>query len=276
MRLRSYTSRRADAGPAREWRVDGSAAVSAALRAVSAPVARVAVAARSARTAARPAPGRRGNVPGRAHQSCAGRFTADAALIRSRRACPLVPALPLTAVGEGSGADHGARSTRSAARDARLRRGDHRRRPGQWRPGSRSGSPAAWRRGSRPTRWCSTPAEPSWTPAPRRNSANRSSASCWPETAAERDRALRSVHDRFEQAFRGFDRDRYPVWRDWLGGAGAYPRRAPVIARMRQAGVPDLPGALVTGCGRVPVVAVPVEPAGLRLRSAASPARPTR
>jgi hypothetical protein len=78
----------------------------------------------------------------------------------------------------------------------------------------------------------------------------------WPETAAERDRALRSVHDRFEQAFRGFDRDRYPVWRDWLGGAGAYPRRAPVIARMRQAGVPDLPGALVTGCGRVPVVAV--------------------
>jgi hypothetical protein len=65
-----------------------------------------------------------------------------------------------------------------------------------------------------------------------------------PETAAERDRALRSVHDSFEQAFRGFDRDRYPVWRDWLGGAGAYPRRAPVIARMRQAGVLDLPGAL--------------------------------
>jgi hypothetical protein len=65
-----------------------------------------------------------------------------------------------------------------------------------------------------------------------------------PETTAERDRALRSVRDSFEQAFRGFDRDRYPVWRDWLGGAGAYPRRAPVIARMRQAGVLDLPGAL--------------------------------
>jgi hypothetical protein len=65
-----------------------------------------------------------------------------------------------------------------------------------------------------------------------------------PETAAERDRTLRSLHDSFEQAFRGFDRDRYPVWRDWLGDAGAYPRRAPVIARMRQAGVLDLPGAL--------------------------------
>jgi len=64
-----------------------------------------------------------------------------------------------------------------------------------------------------------------------------------PDTAAERDRTLRSVHDGFEQAFRGFDRDRYPVWRDWLGGAAAQPRRAPVIERMRQAGVLDLPGA---------------------------------
>jgi len=64
-----------------------------------------------------------------------------------------------------------------------------------------------------------------------------------PETAAERDRTLRSVHDSFEQGFRGFDRDRYPVWRDWLGGAAAHPRRAPVIERMRHAGVLDLPGA---------------------------------
>jgi hypothetical protein len=63
-----------------------------------------------------------------------------------------------------------------------------------------------------------------------------------PETAAERDRALRSVHDSFEQAFRGFDRGRYPVWRDWLADAAAHPRRAPVIERMRQAGVLDLPG----------------------------------
>jgi hypothetical protein len=66
----------------------------------------------------------------------------------------------------------------------------------------------------------------------------------YPETAAERDRALRSARDGFEQAFRGFDRGRYPVWRDWLAGAAAHPRRAPVIERMRHAGVLDLPGAL--------------------------------
>jgi hypothetical protein len=64
-----------------------------------------------------------------------------------------------------------------------------------------------------------------------------------PETGAERDRTLRSVDDSFEQAFRGFDRHRYPVWRDWLADAAAHPRRAPVIGRMRQAGVLDLPGA---------------------------------
>jgi hypothetical protein len=44
-----------------------------------------------------------------------------------------------------------------------------------------------------------------------------------PETSAERDRTLRSAHDGFEQAFRGFDRDRYPVWRDWIGGAAEHP-----------------------------------------------------
>jgi hypothetical protein len=65
-----------------------------------------------------------------------------------------------------------------------------------------------------------------------------------PETEEERGRTLRSIEDSFEQAFRGFDRDRYPIWRDWLAGAAAHPRRAPVIARMRQAGVLDLPGAL--------------------------------
>jgi hypothetical protein len=65
-----------------------------------------------------------------------------------------------------------------------------------------------------------------------------------PETADERDRTLRHARDDFEQAFRGFDRDRYPVWRDWLAGAAAHPRRAPLIGRMRRAGVLDLPGAL--------------------------------
>jgi hypothetical protein len=64
-----------------------------------------------------------------------------------------------------------------------------------------------------------------------------------PETSEDRDRMLRSVHDSFEQAFRGFDRGRYPIWRDWLDGAGAHPRRARVIERMRHAGVLDLPGA---------------------------------
>jgi hypothetical protein len=63
------------------------------------------------------------------------------------------------------------------------------------------------------------------------------------QTGTERDRALRSVHDSFEQEFRGFDRNRYPLWRDWLAGAAAHPRRAGVIERMRRAGVLDLPGA---------------------------------
>jgi len=65
-----------------------------------------------------------------------------------------------------------------------------------------------------------------------------------PETDDERDRTLRSAHDGFEQAYRGFDRDRYPVWRDWLASAAAHSRRAPVIGRLRRAGVLDLPGAL--------------------------------
>ena len=65
-----------------------------------------------------------------------------------------------------------------------------------------------------------------------------------PETDDERDRTLRSAHDGFEQAYRSFDSGRYPVWRDWLAGAAAHPRRAPVIERMRRAGVLDLPGAL--------------------------------
>jgi hypothetical protein len=38
--------------------------------------------------------------------------------------------------------------------------------------------------------------------------------------------------------------DRRPVWRDWLADGAARPRRAPVIERMRHAGVLDLPGAL--------------------------------
>jgi hypothetical protein len=65
-----------------------------------------------------------------------------------------------------------------------------------------------------------------------------------PEAESERERTLRSVHDGFEQPFRGFDRGRYPTWRDWLADGAAHPRRAGVIGRMRQAGVLDLPGAM--------------------------------
>ena len=41
-----------------------------------------------------------------------------------------------------------------------------------------------------------------------------------PETDTERERTLASMHDGFEQAFRGFDRELYPIWRDWLADAG--------------------------------------------------------
>jgi hypothetical protein len=59
----------------------------------------------------------------------------------------------------------------------------------------------------------------------------------------ERDKTLRWLADAFEQDFRGFDRQRYPTWRDWLANPGAHPRRAQVIERMRATGVFDLPGA---------------------------------
>jgi len=64
-----------------------------------------------------------------------------------------------------------------------------------------------------------------------------------PETPAERDRAQRSLHDSYEQAFRGFDRDRYPIWRDWVAGAEHVPRRKPLIERMHSAGILGLEGA---------------------------------
>jgi hypothetical protein len=64
-----------------------------------------------------------------------------------------------------------------------------------------------------------------------------------PETYIERERTLHSVKDSFEQECRGFDRERYPIWRDWLADAGSHPQRASVIERMRTAGVLNLPGA---------------------------------
>jgi hypothetical protein len=66
-----------------------------------------------------------------------------------------------------------------------------------------------------------------------------------PESDVERERTLRSIHDGFEQDFRGFDKERYPVWRDWLAGAAIHPRRSALIERMRAAGVLDLDGVAV-------------------------------
>jgi hypothetical protein len=54
---------------------------------------------------------------------------------------------------------------------------------------------------------------------------------------------LRWMNDAFEQSFRGFDRERYPAWRDWLANPGHHPGRASVIERLRAAGVLGLAGA---------------------------------
>jgi Phytanoyl-CoA dioxygenase (PhyH) len=67
----------------------------------------------------------------------------------------------------------------------------------------------------------------------------------YPRTDLERQRCHHSILDGFEQAFRGFDRERYPIWRDWLADAGAHPGRGAVIERMRAAGLLVLPGAQV-------------------------------
>jgi hypothetical protein len=63
-----------------------------------------------------------------------------------------------------------------------------------------------------------------------------------PETDQERQRTWRSMADGFEQAFRGFDRERYPIWRDWIAWAGSHPRRAEMVRCLRADGVLDLPG----------------------------------
>ena len=64
-----------------------------------------------------------------------------------------------------------------------------------------------------------------------------------PSDDEERTRTRHWMADAFEQDFRGFDRRRYPMWRDWLADPGPLPRRAEMIGRMRAAGVLDLPGA---------------------------------
>src|SRR5579863_7532412 len=52
----------------------------------------------------------------------------------------------------------------------------------------------------------------------------------------ERHRSLRWLADEFEQQYRGFDRERYPTWRDWLTAAPLHPRRAQVAERLRRSG----------------------------------------
>jgi hypothetical protein len=64
-----------------------------------------------------------------------------------------------------------------------------------------------------------------------------------PTDEPARDKVLSWMTDAFEQAYRGFDRERYPAWRDWLANPTANPRRAEVIGRLRDAGVLALPGA---------------------------------
>jgi hypothetical protein len=64
-----------------------------------------------------------------------------------------------------------------------------------------------------------------------------------PETAEQRERTLRSMLDSFEQSCRGFDRNRYPIWRDWLADSETHPRRRNIANRLRASGVLDLDGA---------------------------------
>jgi hypothetical protein len=64
-----------------------------------------------------------------------------------------------------------------------------------------------------------------------------------PPDEPARGRVLRWMESGLEQDFRGFDRDRYPAWRDWAADAPQWPRRVVILERLRQAGVMDLPGA---------------------------------
>lgn len=94
-----------------------------------------------------------------------------------------------------------------------------------------------------------------------------------PETDDERDRTLRYVHGGFEQAFRGFNRDRYTVWRDWLADAAAHPGRVPVIERMRHAGSWTCPARWRAGDqrSRAPRRSLLPPPPGNVLAAAAGP-----
>jgi hypothetical protein len=60
-----------------------------------------------------------------------------------------------------------------------------------------------------------------------------------------RRRLLRYAADHHDQTDRGFDHHRYPVWRDWIAAPPQRSRRAVAVARLRELGLLDLPGALL-------------------------------
>lgn len=64
-----------------------------------------------------------------------------------------------------------------------------------------------------------------------------------PTDEEAREKTQRWMIDDFEQSFRGFDREHYPTWRDWLAGAHDHSCRAAVVERMRAAGILALRGA---------------------------------
>jgi hypothetical protein len=68
-----------------------------------------------------------------------------------------------------------------------------------------------------------------------------------PEDLESREKTLRSMTHTFEQSCRGFNRERYPVWRDGLANPDCSPQRAVVIERLHTAGILDLPGAELAG-----------------------------
>jgi hypothetical protein len=63
-----------------------------------------------------------------------------------------------------------------------------------------------------------------------------------PKDERSRQKVLTWTTDYLEQAYRGFDRERYPAWRDWLANAEGNPRRAEVVERMCRVGILGLPG----------------------------------
>ncbi len=71
-----------------------------------------------------------------------------------------------------------------------------------------------------------------------------------PRNEKERAKLARYFADVHDQTGRGFDHDRYPVWRDWIENHTRNPRRARVIEQLRQLGILDLPKCSPGSVGR--------------------------